>query len=164
MNATSERPGASRDPEQLERAAERLRADLDRTLDALERKLSPSQLLDRSLAYLREHGGDMAVARRRFGPAQSRADPAGRRRARLARSSSSVRTREPIDVTRAMTRRTATNPPTPIRKSRAAGSTIAWLPRAPGRVARSIEQSRLSKSARSCSAASQSRSARCSAP
>ena len=62
MNATSERPGASRDPEQLERAAERLRADLDRTLDALERKLSPSQLLDRSLAYLREHGGDMAVA------------------------------------------------------------------------------------------------------
>ena len=53
MNATSERPGASRDPEQLERAAERLRADLDRTLDALERKLSPSQLLDRSLAYLR---------------------------------------------------------------------------------------------------------------
>ncbi|HKU15612.1 MAG TPA: DUF3618 domain-containing protein [Steroidobacteraceae bacterium] len=60
MNAPSEQPGGSRDPEHLERTADRIRADLDRTLDALERKLSPSQLLDRSLAYLREHGGDMA--------------------------------------------------------------------------------------------------------
>lgn len=62
MNPTSERPGSSRDPEQLERAADRIRADLDRTLDALERKLAPSQLLDRSLAYLREHGGEMVDA------------------------------------------------------------------------------------------------------
>jgi len=62
MTATSEHPGSTRDPEQLERAADRIRADLDRTLDALERKLSPSQLLDRSLAYLREHGGDLAYA------------------------------------------------------------------------------------------------------
>lgn len=67
MNATSERPGSkrdpsNRDPEQLQRSADRIRADLDRTLDALERKLSPSQLLDRSLAYLRDHGGDLAVA------------------------------------------------------------------------------------------------------
>jgi len=62
MTATSEHPGSNRDPEQLERAADRIRADLDRTLDALERKLSPSQLLDRSLAYLREHGGDLAYA------------------------------------------------------------------------------------------------------
>jgi uncharacterized protein DUF3618 len=62
MNATSERAGSGRDPEQLERAADRIRADLDRTLDALERKLSPSQLFDRSLAYLREHGGEMAYA------------------------------------------------------------------------------------------------------
>jgi len=53
MNATS------RDPEQLERTAEQIRADLDRTLDALERKLSPSQLLDRSLEYLRDHGGEL---------------------------------------------------------------------------------------------------------
>jgi len=59
MNATSQRPGASRDPEQLERNADQIRADLDRTLDALERKLSPSQLLDRSLAYLREHSGEL---------------------------------------------------------------------------------------------------------
>jgi ElaB/YqjD/DUF883 family membrane-anchored ribosome-binding protein len=62
MNATSERPGSNPDPEQLERSAERIRADLDATLDALERKLSPSQLLDRSLDYLRDHGGDLAVA------------------------------------------------------------------------------------------------------
>ena len=62
MNAKSEHPGPSRDPEELERAADRIRADLDRTLDALERKLSPSQMLDRSLAYLREHGGEMVQA------------------------------------------------------------------------------------------------------
>lgn len=59
MTETSQQPGASRDPEQLERSAEQIRADLERTLDALERKLSPSQLLDRSLEYLREHGGEL---------------------------------------------------------------------------------------------------------
>ena len=98
MNATSERPGASRDPEQLERAAERLRADLDRTLDALERKLSPSQLLDRSLAYLREHGGDMAVAvgdSVRRNPVPIMLAVAGLGWLVV----SSVRKRDPIDVT-----------------------------------------------------------------
>ena len=35
---------------------------MDRTLDALERKLSPSQLLDRSLDYLRAHSGDVTRA------------------------------------------------------------------------------------------------------
>jgi ElaB/YqjD/DUF883 family membrane-anchored ribosome-binding protein len=60
MNATSERDPGNRDPENLERTADEIRADMDRTLDALERKLSPSQLLDRSLEYLRDHGGDMA--------------------------------------------------------------------------------------------------------
>jgi hypothetical protein len=61
MNATSQPPGsgAGSDSERLERTADQIRADLDRTLDALERKLSPSQLLDRSLQYLRDHGGDM---------------------------------------------------------------------------------------------------------
>jgi ElaB/YqjD/DUF883 family membrane-anchored ribosome-binding protein len=59
MTATPQPPGGSRDPEQLERTAEQIRADLDRTLDALERKLSPSQLLDRSLEYLREHSGEL---------------------------------------------------------------------------------------------------------
>jgi len=61
MNATSQPPGSGTgsDPEQLERTAEQIRADLDQALDALERKLSPSQLLDRSLQYLRDHGGDL---------------------------------------------------------------------------------------------------------
>jgi hypothetical protein len=58
MNASSQPPEGGA-PEHLERSADRIRADLDRTLGALERRLAPSQLLDRSLAYLREHGGDM---------------------------------------------------------------------------------------------------------
>jgi hypothetical protein len=48
------------DPENLERSADQIRADMDRTLEALERKLAPSQLLDKSLAYLRDHAGDVA--------------------------------------------------------------------------------------------------------
>jgi hypothetical protein len=59
MNASSQPPEDGRAPEHLERSADRIRADLDRTLGALERRLAPSQLLDRSLSYLREHGGDM---------------------------------------------------------------------------------------------------------
>jgi uncharacterized protein DUF3618 len=62
MNTTSQRPEDGLASEQLERTADRLRADLDRTLDALERRLAPSQLLDRSLTYLRDHGGEMAHA------------------------------------------------------------------------------------------------------
>lgn len=50
---------AARDPADLEREAEQIRADMDRTLDALERKFSPEQLLDRSLSYLRDHGGEL---------------------------------------------------------------------------------------------------------
>jgi hypothetical protein len=60
MNPTTPRPDAGRDPEQLERTADQIRADLDRTLDALERKLSPSEWLDRSLAYLRDHSGELS--------------------------------------------------------------------------------------------------------
>lgn len=59
MNASSPTPEEGNAPEHLERSADRIRADLDRTLGALERRLAPSQLLDRSLAYLREHGGDI---------------------------------------------------------------------------------------------------------
>jgi hypothetical protein len=98
MNATSERPGSNRDPEQLERAADRIRADLDRTLDALERKLSPSQLIDRSLAYLREHGGELAYAvgeSVRRNPVPIMLTVAGLGSLIVA----ATRTREPIDVT-----------------------------------------------------------------
>jgi ElaB/YqjD/DUF883 family membrane-anchored ribosome-binding protein len=63
MNTTSENAGngggAARDPSQLERESSEIRADMDRTLDALERKFSPGMVLDRSLEYLREHGGDV---------------------------------------------------------------------------------------------------------
>jgi uncharacterized protein DUF3618 len=89
---------ASSDPEKLERTADRIRADLDRTLDALERKLAPSQLLDRSLVYLREHGGDMVNAvgdSVRRNPVPILLTLAGLGWLIV----SAVRTREPIDVT-----------------------------------------------------------------
>ena len=60
MNTSSQRTGTPHDPEQLQRRADQIRADMDQTLDALERKLAPSQLLDKSLAYLRDHAGDVA--------------------------------------------------------------------------------------------------------
>jgi len=62
MTASSQRPEENRNAEHLERTADRIREDLDRTLDALERRLGPGQLLDRSLSYLRDHGGEMASA------------------------------------------------------------------------------------------------------
>jgi len=48
-----------REPEDLKRKADEIRADLDRTLNELERKLSPKQLLNRSLNYMNANGGDM---------------------------------------------------------------------------------------------------------
>lgn len=59
MNATTTATDA-RDPSDLEREASQIRADMDRTLDALERRFSPGQMLDRSATYLREHGGVLA--------------------------------------------------------------------------------------------------------
>lgn len=47
MDATTDKQSSGRDPAELEREASQIRADMDRTLDALERKFSPSQLLDR---------------------------------------------------------------------------------------------------------------------
>jgi ElaB/YqjD/DUF883 family membrane-anchored ribosome-binding protein len=64
MNATTDngawaRPGATdRSPADLEREGEQIRADLDRTLDEIERKLSPGELLDRSVDFLRTNGSD----------------------------------------------------------------------------------------------------------
>ena len=42
----------------LEREGEQIRADLDRTLDEIERKLSPGELLDRSVEFLRDNGSE----------------------------------------------------------------------------------------------------------
>jgi hypothetical protein len=59
MGVTSEPNQSTQDPADLERQASEIRADMDRTLDALERKFSPEQLLDRSLGYLRDHGSEL---------------------------------------------------------------------------------------------------------
>lgn len=55
----SDKDDAARASDDLERQADQIRADMDRTLDALERKFSPEQLIDRSLTYFREHGGEL---------------------------------------------------------------------------------------------------------
>jgi ElaB/YqjD/DUF883 family membrane-anchored ribosome-binding protein len=60
MGATSGFPGREDiEPESLQRDADALRANMNRTLNALERKLSPRQLLDRSLHFMQENGGDV---------------------------------------------------------------------------------------------------------
>lgn len=59
MNATTDPYGRSqRDTSDLERQGDQIRANMDRTLDALERKFSPGQLLDRSLGFLRDNGSE----------------------------------------------------------------------------------------------------------
>jgi ElaB/YqjD/DUF883 family membrane-anchored ribosome-binding protein len=58
-NPGATNPGATnRSPADLEREGEEIRADLDRTLDEIERKLSPGELLDRSVDFLRNNGSD----------------------------------------------------------------------------------------------------------
>jgi hypothetical protein len=56
---SSDRDTAKRDPADLEQQAAQIRADMDRTLSALERKFSPEQLIDRSLTYFRDLGGEL---------------------------------------------------------------------------------------------------------
>lgn len=46
------------DPEAIERDIERTRADMQDTLDALQRKLSPGQILDQALDYMQQGPGD----------------------------------------------------------------------------------------------------------
>lgn len=50
------------DPTRIERDNEEIRADMNATLDALGRKLSPGQLIDRSVNMLRDHGGEFAAS------------------------------------------------------------------------------------------------------
>lgn len=49
-----------RDPDTLEREAEAARRDIAHTMDLLEQRLSPGQLLDRALNMGREQGGEFA--------------------------------------------------------------------------------------------------------
>jgi hypothetical protein len=53
MNSTNYRDAA-----ELEREGDQRRASIDQTLNDIERELSPSKLLDRSMEYFRDHGGD----------------------------------------------------------------------------------------------------------
>jgi hypothetical protein len=53
MNASTHRHAAD-----LERESDEIRADMDRTLNEIERQLSPRELLDRSVEFVREHGSD----------------------------------------------------------------------------------------------------------
>jgi ElaB/YqjD/DUF883 family membrane-anchored ribosome-binding protein len=67
-------PPEVKSPSGLEREGDEIRADMDRTLDALERKLSPGQILDRSVDYLRTNASSLAnsvgeAVRRHPGPA-----------------------------------------------------------------------------------------------
>jgi hypothetical protein len=59
MNAAAGRHGSDRNPADLERDSDTIRADMDRTLEALENKFSPREIVDRSLDYVREHGAEI---------------------------------------------------------------------------------------------------------
>lgn len=52
---------SQRDPDTLEREAEATRRDIAHTMDLLEQRLSPGQLLDRALSMGREQGGEFAT-------------------------------------------------------------------------------------------------------
>lgn len=54
-------PPENRDPEALERDIDRTRSSLDRTMDELESRLSPGQLVDQALSMGRQHGGELAA-------------------------------------------------------------------------------------------------------
>ncbi|HEY8555243.1 MAG TPA: DUF3618 domain-containing protein [Burkholderiales bacterium] len=49
-----------KDPEELEREIDETRADVEATLAALERKLTPQRLLDQTIGRVRSHGGELA--------------------------------------------------------------------------------------------------------
>jgi len=58
--ASNLRDDARKDPATLEREIDQTRANMDRTLGALERKFSPGQLLDQAMEFARENGGEFA--------------------------------------------------------------------------------------------------------
>jgi len=47
-------------PEEIEQQIVRTRAEINQTIDALQAKLSPGQLLDRAIGYIKEGGGEFA--------------------------------------------------------------------------------------------------------
>ena len=60
MNTTTQtESGRSADASELEREGDKLRADLDQTMDALGRKLAPGEVMDRTMRYVQENGGEL---------------------------------------------------------------------------------------------------------
>jgi len=57
---------SEKDPQTLEREIDQTRAEMDRTLGALEQKLSPSNLVDQAMEYLRTNGTWLADNAGRF--------------------------------------------------------------------------------------------------
>ena len=53
-------PRSSRDPEAIARAIDETRTEVDETLDALQARLSPGQMLDRAMELVRANGGQFA--------------------------------------------------------------------------------------------------------
>lgn len=47
-------------PEQLQREVDEQRSSIDQIVDALEKKMSPGQWVDQTLAYVRDNGGEFA--------------------------------------------------------------------------------------------------------
>lgn len=54
-------PAETREPEALERDIDRTRTSLGRTIDELETRLSPGQLVDQAMSMGRQHGGKFAA-------------------------------------------------------------------------------------------------------
>ena len=54
------RDDSQKDPATLEREINQTRSEMNQTLDALEKKLSPGQILDQCLNVFGKHGGDLA--------------------------------------------------------------------------------------------------------
>jgi hypothetical protein len=56
----TERSSQGQDPETIARKIDSTRGEVNQTLDALQAKLSPGQMLDRVLEFARENGGEFA--------------------------------------------------------------------------------------------------------
>ncbi|HEX6998180.1 MAG TPA: DUF3618 domain-containing protein [Gammaproteobacteria bacterium] len=54
------RDDSRKEPEDLEREIDETRADVEATLEALERKFAPERLLDQTIGRVRSHGGELA--------------------------------------------------------------------------------------------------------
>jgi hypothetical protein len=55
------REDAEKDPDTLEREIDQTRAEMNQTLGALERRLTPGQIVDEAMGLFREHGRDFAA-------------------------------------------------------------------------------------------------------